>query len=78
MKLKELLDAMSYGVHYKLLGAMTGKQLANSYVNKQGYIKSFWEDEVSGFFPSYDVQTERITKVPDYIRPIICIWLSGR
>ncbi len=78
MKLKELLDAMSYGVQYKLLGAMTGKQLANSYVNKEGYIKSFWEDEVSGFFPSYDVQINTITKTPKNIRPIICIYLSGR
>lgn len=78
MKLKELLDAVSCGVQYKLLGAMTGKQLANSYTNKEGYIKSFWEDEVSGFFPSYDVQINTITKTPKNIRPIICIYLSGR
>ena len=78
MRLKELIDAMAYGTHYKLIGAMTGKHLANSYINREGHIKAFWDDEVSGFFPSYDVQTERITKMPEYIRPIICIWLSGR
>lgn len=78
MKLKELIDKMSYGTHYKLIGAMTGKHLADSSVNKKDYIMTFLEDDVSGFFPAFDAQKNKITKVPEYIRPIICIWMSGR
>ena len=78
MQLKELIDTMAYGTHYKLIGAKTGKHLADSITNKEGYIKAFWEEDVSGFFPSFDTQKISITKVPEYIRPIICIWLSGR
>lgn len=78
MMLKELIDVMAYGTHYKLMGAMTGKHLADSYVNKEGYIAAFFEDDVSGFFSSFDVQKNSITKVPEYIRPIVCIWLNGR
>ena len=78
MQLKELIDAMTYGTHYKLIGARTGKHLADSITNKAGYINSFLEDDVSGFFPSFDAQKSYITKVPECIRPIICIGLSGR
>ena len=78
MQLKELIDAMTYGTHYKLIGARTGKHLADSITNKEGYIKAFLEDDVFGFFPSFDAQKSYITKVPEHISPIICIWLSGR
>lgn len=78
MQLKELIDTMTYGTHYKLIGARTGKHLADSLTNKAGYINAFLEDNVSGFFPSFDAQKDNITKVPTYVRPIICIWLSGR
>lgn len=30
MKLKELIDKLSYGTHYKLIGAKTGKHLADN------------------------------------------------
>jgi hypothetical protein len=78
MRLKELVDEMAYGVHYKLIGARTGKHLADSITNKAGYIKAFLEDDVSGFFPAFDTQKNSVTKVPEYIRPIICVLLSGR
>lgn len=78
MKLKELLDVMTYGVRYKLIGAKTGKYLADSNTNKKGYIQAFWDDDVSGFFPSFDAPKDNITKMPRYINPIICIWLIGR
>ena len=78
MKLKELFDVISYGTHYKLIGARTGKHLADSYVNKEGYIKSFMDDDVSGIFPAFDAQKNSITKVPEYVRPVICVWLNGR
>ena len=78
MKLKELIDVFSYGTHYKLIGAQTGKHLADSYVNKEGYIKSFMDDDISGIFPAFDAQKNCITKVPEYIRPVICVWLNGR
>lgn len=78
MQLKELIDAMEYGTHYKLIGSRTGKHLADSIVNKKGYIMAFLEDDVSGFFPAFDAQKDNVTKVPEYVRPIICIWLSGR
>lgn len=78
MKLKELIDTMAYGTHYKLIGAKTGKHLADSYTNREGYIKAYFEDDISGIFPSFDAQKNNITKVPEYIRPIICIWVSGR
>lgn len=78
MKLKEIIDVISFGTHYKLIGAMTGKHLADSSINKDGYIKSFWNDDVSGMFPAFDAQKDSITKVPEYIRPVLVIWLSGR
>lgn len=78
MKLKELIDIFSYGTHFKLIGAQTGKCLADSHVNKEGYIKSFMDDDVSGIFPAFDAQKNRITKVPEFVRPVICVWLNGR
>ena len=78
MKLKELIDVFSYGTHYKLIGAETGKHLADNHINKGGYIKSFMDDDVSGIFPAFDAQKNRITKVPEFVRPIICVWLNGR
>ena len=78
MKLKELIDVFSFGTHYKLIGAKTGKHLADSHINKEGYIKAFMDDDVSGIFPAFAAQNEHITKVPEYIRPVICGWLSGR
>ena len=78
MKLKELIDVFSHGTHYKLIGARTGKHLADSYVNKEGYIKSFMDDDVSGIFSAFDAQKNSITKVPEYVRPVICVWLCGR
>ena len=32
MKLKELIDKLSYGTHYKLIGAKTGKHLEDNYL----------------------------------------------
>jgi len=78
MLLRELINAMAYGTHYKLIGATTGKHLADSITNKTGYIASFYDDDVSGFFPALDAQKNNITKIPEYVRPIICVWLSGR
>jgi hypothetical protein len=78
MRLKELIDTMAYGTHYKLIGAKTGKHLADSITNKAGYINAFLEDDVLEFFPAFDAQKSYITKVPEHISPIICIWLSGR
>lgn len=77
MTVQTVIEILAYGTHYKLIGAMTGKQLADSFKNKEGYIKSFYDDKVSGIFPAFDAQKNRITKVPEYIRPIICIWVSG-
>lgn len=78
MKLKEILDVMAYGTHYKLIGAMTGKHLADSRVNREGHIKAFMDDDVSCIFPAFDAQKNNITKMPENIKPIICIWLIGR
>lgn len=36
------------------------------------------DDDVSGIFPAFDAQKNHITKVSEYIRPVICVWLSGR
>ncbi len=78
MKLKEIIDVITYGTHYKLIGAMSGKHLADSNINKGDYIKSFWDEDVSGMFPAFDAQKNSITKVPEYIIPVIVIWLSGK
>ena len=78
MKLKELIEIFSYGTHFKLIGARTGKHLADNHINKEGYIKSFMDDDVSGIFPAFDAKNNKITKCPEYITPIICVWLKGR
>lgn len=78
MTVQTAIEILTYGTHYKLIGAKTGKHLADSFKNKEGYIKSFYDDMVSGIFPAFDAQKNSVTKVPEYIRPIICIWVSGR
>lgn len=47
MTVKEVRELVARGIPYKLVGAMTGKILANSQVNKESYISKFDDEKVA-------------------------------
>lgn len=77
MKVAELIKLFSLGTRYKLIGAKTGKNLYKSWVNKN--FDKFKDLEVS-YIPmeaSLQIQHGAVTGQPEYIRPIILIYVSG-
>lgn len=75
MKVKEVIDLLSYGVQWQLIGAMTGKKLCNS--KSTNKMKDRYMDlEVHSIFPSFYTQQDHITRTYDFIQPMICIWVS--
>ena len=77
MKVKEVIDLISYGTQWQLIGAMTGKKLCNNYSSEK--LKSKYMDcdvPKSPIFASFDIYNNAISKMSEYISPMICIWVS--
>ncbi len=79
MKVKEVIDLMSYGTHWQLIGAMTGKKLCNSYSSEN--LKSKYMDCSvcdAPIFASFNIHNSPISKMGESMSPMICIWVSGQ
>lgn len=77
MKVTELIKLFSLNTSYKLIGAKTGKTLYRSWANKN--LDKFKDLEVSDtpIEASFQIQSNVIMGEPEYIRPIILIYVSG-
>lgn len=77
MTVKEVRELVARGIPYKLVGAMTGKILANSQVNKESYISKF-DDEKVAKRPLYvDLEISEIG-LRICSQPVIIIIVLGR
>lgn len=80
MTVGEVVKLLSYGQQYQLIGAQSGKKLANSWNNKKSIGK--FDDCVvpddGCMFSSFRTYECYVTKTPDSIYPIFCIWVSGK
>lgn len=77
MTVKEVRELVARGIPYKLVGAMTGKILANSQVNKESYISKF-DDEKVAKRPLYvDLEISEIG-LRICSQPVIIISVLGR
>ena len=80
MKVKEAIELLGYGTHFALIGAKTGKMLHNSTLNKKSHAEKYYECNTTDapFYADFEASKDRIIKSNcDFIRPRICIWVSG-
>ena len=77
MKVAELIKLFFHSTQYKLIGAKTGKTLYKSWANKN--LDKFKDLEVadSPIEASFQIRRGVIIREPEYIRPIILIYVSG-
>lgn len=77
MKVADLLKLFFNSTNYKLIGAKTGKTLYKSWVNKN--LDKFKDLEVINIpiQASFQIQRGVIIGEPEYVRPIILIYVSG-
>lgn len=76
MKVADLIKLLSYGTRYKLIGAKTGLPLYKSWANKN--LDKFKDLEVADTPIEASFQIQRGVGIePEYIRPIILIYVSG-
>ena len=80
MTVRQVVSMLGYEHGYQLIGARTGKKLANSWNNSKS-IGRFNDCEVPdehAIFASFRTHKAFITGVTDAIYPIINIWVSGK
>ena len=77
MKVAELIKLFFHSTRYKLIGAKTGKTLYKSWVNKN--LDKFKDLDVAepSIEASFQIQCGVIIGEPEYVRPIILIYVSG-
>ena len=78
MKVKDIIQLISYGTRWRLIGASSGKKLAHSGSSDRMKDK-YMECEVtdSPIFTAFETIENTITKTVDYAHPIIFVWVSG-
>lgn len=80
MTVRQVVSMLGYGHGYQLIGARTGKKLANNWTNSKS-IGRFDDCEVPdehAIFASFRTDKSYITGVADAVYPIINIWVSGK
>lgn len=79
MKVREVIDMLSYGERFVLIGASTGKQLHKSNVNKKEHLEKFLDKECGNnpIRAIFDTRVCKITKQVDFMYPMISIWVNG-
>lgn len=75
MKVRDVIDLLSYGTHWQLIGARTGKKLCNSHSKK--HKDEYMEYEAYKIFPSFYTQKSAISGTCDFMCPMINIWVWG-
>lgn len=61
--------------HYQLIGARTGKKLANNWKNSKETLVKYDNCFTSGIFPSMKINTNYVN-LPTCVIPIISIWVE--
>lgn len=80
MTVRQVVSMLGYGHSYQLIGAKTGKKLANSWNNSKS-ISRFDDCEVPdehAIFASFRTTKEFISGVTNAVYPTINIWVSGK
>jgi hypothetical protein len=80
MRVKEVIDMLSYGTNFILLGAKTGKVLHDSSKNRREHAEKFYECLVadSPLYADLVVRKDaHIKSMCDFVRPRIGVWVSG-
>lgn len=76
MKVSEI-RSLCKSHHYQLIGARTGRKLANNWQSSQETQAKYDDCLTSGIFPSMKINTD-IANMPSYVFPIICIWVVDK
>ena len=63
--------------YVRLIGARTGKKLANNWQNSKETLGKYDNCFTSGIFPSMRINTNTV-KMPSCSIPIICIWVEDK
>ena len=76
---RDMVSLLSYGTPFVLIGARTGKKLANSTINKRETIEKKWFDKTVAENPIYCsfYTYKNFVDDVDMVKPIINIWVSG-
>lgn len=79
MTVKEIVNLLSFGTSYVLMGARTGKKLASTKTNKIETIEKKWFDKEVTKSPLYCSFYAYKNYVGDetHVVPVINIWVSG-
>lgn len=79
MNIKDVVDMLSYGTRFKLIGARTGKVLHDSRKNTTEHLDKFkccqtWDNPL---FVELDGYKNGLGHYEQMI-PVLCIWVSGK
>lgn len=76
MKVSEI-RSLCKSDHYQLIGARTGRKLANNWQSSQETLAKYDNCLTSGISPSMKIDTD-IVNMSNYVFPIICIWVADK
>ena len=65
-----------YATRYRLIGAVTGKILHDSGRNKPDHLEQYLDCELPD--GALHAKMDLLNTSADFVRPVICIWVSGR
>lgn len=79
MKVKDVINMLSYGERFTLIGARTGKTLYRSNVNTKKCLEKYLDMDCTKqpIRAIFDANICKVTKQVEFITPMISIWVSG-
>lgn len=79
MTVKEVINMLSYGEQFTLIGAKTGKTLYRSNVNTKKRLEKYLDMTCTGqpIRAIFNAKICKVTKQVEFITPMISIWVSG-
>lgn len=76
MTVREAISLLSYGTHWQLVGARTGKKLCNKW-NKEKTREKYMDKPVTSEPFKADFYVSKNIPFTEYVKPMISIWVSG-
>ena len=79
MTVKEVINMLSYGERFTLIGARTGKTLYRSNVNTKKCLEKYLDMDCTEqpIRAIFDANICKVTKQVEFITPMISLWVSG-
>ena len=79
MTVKEVINMLSYGERFALIGARTGKTLYRSDINTKKCLEKYLDMACTTqpIRAIFDANICKVTKQVEFITPMISIWVSG-